>query len=360
MRTYVLASLLLACNHGSSSAVDSGTSSDAPAIDTAGSNTPDSGVSNALPLGTVTAQATACSTQGGQPEPGATCESLVIDCGGLYTDTVEIAISTPATTPVGTMTLHDGGGGTTYWGTGPGNLVEGFLANNLRVVQLKWKADWQIHGVGALHSGCLPATAYKWIHDNVHTSGGFCGGGISGGGASLGYSLAAYGLGSIFDYTMIVSGPAVSKMDVGCDVPDYTGPAPAFCPEIPQPVDPLPAGAIDGIESTTTCSCTTPDCVLPADKTAWHADSIVTDGATYAYPKTAMSFWFCGNNNANGSSGGGAFYYDAVHAVAGNDVSIHCYAGDTSTCSGEQVFVDKGAQADAIAAVSAGCIDRHQ
>jgi hypothetical protein len=113
------------------------------------------------------------------------------------------------------------------------------------------------------------------------------------------------------------------------------------------------------MESTTTCDCTTPGCVSASDKARWHDDSIVTDGADYAYPHTTMSFWFCGNNNTNGSSGGGAFYYDAVHAVPGNDVSIHCYAGAGSSCNGEQVFADHAAFADATGAMIAGCVARH-
>jgi hypothetical protein len=344
---FVLGSLLVVgCHGGTAIPVDGALSSDGM-VDAAPNQ------QGALPLGTVTAKPVACSAQA---QPGASCQTLAIDCGGATVDNAEIAVSLPAGTPVATMTLHNGGNGEGYWGTG--DLVPELGAANFRVVQLKWQNDWQVPGVGALHSGCLPATAYKWIHDNVHTAGGFCGGGISGGGASLGYSLSAYGLGSIFDYAMIVSGPAVSEMDAGCDVADYTGPEPAFCPEIPSPVTALPT-VINSIESTSTCSCTTPNCVLASDKATWHADSIVSDGRAYAYPQTTMSFWFCGNGTRNGSLGGGAFYYDAVHAVPGNDVSIHCYTGASSACTGEAVFSDKNAEADAVSAVVAGCVAHH-
>jgi hypothetical protein len=350
MRTGLVV-LLVACSSANDHAVTPDAAAvDAPAVDAPAIDAP----AAALELGTVTAHVpAACSNGAGS---SATCQLLSISCGA-YSDQVELAVSRPAS-PIGTVTLHGGGAGTGYWGAQP-DLITPLLAAGFQIVQLKWVHDWQVPGAGARHAACLPATAYQWIHDNLRGAGGFCGAGTSGGGATLGYSLSAYGLESIFDYAMIVSGPAVSKMDVGCDLPDYTGPAPSLCPQIPQPLNPLPASAIDGIEQTTTCSCTTPDCVLAADKTRWAADSIVTDGASYTYPHTATSFWFCGNSNTNGSTGGGAFYYAAVAGVASNDVSLHCYAGAQSTCKGEGVFDDPNALDAAVAAMTAGCIARH-
>ncbi|HUJ59704.1 MAG TPA: hypothetical protein VLX92_14465 [Kofleriaceae bacterium] len=354
MRSLPLIPILVACGGHSAAPPDATMDAQADAAIDAPVDAPPG-----LPLGTVVATPMTCDPNA---QAGATCTQLAVTCGGTTLDGY-IAVSSPAGAAIGTITLHDGGAGTGYFGSGSTGLVASFVARGYRVVQLAWSATWQVSGLGARHAACLPATAYRWIYDNVHavgTSQAFCGAGTSGGGATLGYALSAYGLDTIFDYAMIISGPAVAKMDVGCDVADYTGPAPAFCPEIPDPVTPLPAGAIDSIESTKTCSCTTPGCVDPAEKTIWAADSIVTAGASYAYPHTEMSFWFCGNQTPpNGSSGGGAFYYDAVSKTAGNDVSIHCYTGTGSPCSGEQVFEDPKALSDAIAAMTAGCTPRH-
>jgi hypothetical protein len=316
-----------------------------------------------MSLGQATASPTTC-TMGANP--GATCTSLAVTCSG-ETDTAEIAVSEPAAgaTVKGTITLHEGGAGTGYWaGFGAMSFIPQFIAANYRVVQIKWGKSWQLPTLGAKRSGCFPATAYDWIYRNVHhsdTMAGFCGAGISGGGASLGYSLTTYGLKNLFDYVMVVSGPAVSRMDVGCDVASFTGPMPELCPSIPSPVYPLPSQVINGIEQTTTCGCTTPSCVSSADRDRWRADSIVSDGADFDYPKTAMSFWFCGNDDTNGSTGG-AFYYDAVKNVSTNSVTVNCFggpSGPTSTCEGEGVFKDPAAFNGAISAMTTGCIPRH-
>ena len=292
---------------------------------------------------------------------------MSVTCFGV-TNTAQIAVAEPSGTVRGTITLHTGGAGTGYWGTQPSQpFTKAYLGAGYRTVQVKWSKAWEDGSLGLRHSGCFPATLYRYVFDHVHgadTTKGFCGQGISGGSASIGYSLAHYGLDDIFDYALLVSGPAVSQLAAGCDVPGYAGPAPTLCPSIPSPLYALPKPAIDGSEATSTCDCGSAGCVAPVDAAKWQADGVVSPGATYDHPKTAISFWYCGNANTNGSTDG-AFYYDALSAVATNDVSVHCYggaSGPASSCTGEAVFADPTAFADAVSLMTdpaKGCIARH-
>jgi hypothetical protein len=321
--------------------------------------TPDGG----LALGTAVESSVTCS---GGAAAGASCMDLAITCDGL-SNTVQLAVSTPTGTVKGTITTHGGGSGTGYWGAqGAENFVTPYLQAGYRVVQLKWNAAWENGSLGLRHSGCFPATAYDWIFNHLHgadRSKGFCGQGSSGGSASLGYSLTQYGLGGEFDYVLLANGPAVADLAVGCDVQDFHGTVPQMCPSIPDPVWPVPQ-LCNGMEQTTTCSCTTAGCTSAADMTKWVADGVVSPTSQYAYPQTAISFYMCGNNNTNGSTIG-AFYWQAIEGVSGNDVSAHCWGGDagpSSTCQVENLFTDPQILASAIATMTdpvGGCVPRH-
>jgi hypothetical protein len=289
--------------------------------------------------------------------------------------TSQLALSEPSGSARGTVTTHAGGEGTAFFG---GPFVPTLLDAGFRVVQVKWQdGGWEHGELGGRGSGCFPATVYTWVYANVqgcNAAESFCGIGFSGGSASLGYALSQYGLGQLYDYVLLESGPAVSDMTVGCDPGNYSGPIPSLCPSIPDPIasSSLLTSTINGQERTTSCGCDAGGavddaglaaCILPSDYAKWAVDSVVSPSGEYSYPQTAMSFWYCGNDNTNGSTLG-AFYYAAVQN-AGTDVAAYCYGGDAgpvSTCSGEDVF-DSDSQAFSQAAsvfLSAdGCIPRH-
>jgi hypothetical protein len=316
-----------------------------------------------LPLGTATSTPlSSCATDSSDagPRPGASCTSVTVTCGGIASDTAIVAVSEPTGTPVGTVLLMSGGGGTKYF-----NIPEStsFLAANLRVVEIAWTSDWPSgQPASALNSACRAATLSQWIYDNVHggaaasKTAGFCGLGISGGGAFFAYSMAHYGLKNIYDYLQIESGPSVSKFDFGCDPSLYDGGPRDLCPQIPNAAfafTPPTNGQIDGMEGTHTCGAD--GGAAPADIVKWTADGIVSPGADYNYPQTAMSFWFCGGTDQNESSGLGSFLVEKVRPM-GEPPPVNCF----TDCTGENVLGDPAAQTATVSQMIAGCVPNHK
>ncbi len=335
---------------------------DAVASDSESTSDVDAGVV-VLSLGTATSTPlAACSkdSSGAAPHAGATCTSVTVSCGSIADDTAVVAVSEPTGPAVGTVLLMSGGGGTKYFDVPE---TSSFLAANLRVVEIAWNDDWpSAKPASALNSACRAATLSQWIYDNVHggaaasKTAGFCGLGISGGGAFFAYSMAHYGLKNIYDYLQIESGPSVSKFDFGCDPSLYDGGPRDLCPQISNAAfafTPPTNGQIDGMEGTHTCGADSG--ADPADIVKWTADSIVSPGADYDYPQTAMSFWFCGGTDQNESSGLGSFLVEKVRPM-GQPPPVNCF----TNCSGENVLGDPAAQTATVSQMIAGCVPNHK
>ena len=138
--------------------------------------------------------------------------------------------------------------------------------------------------------------------------------------AAIAFALAQYGLSDYFDYVVIGAGPGVARMDYGCDKALYIGPALSLCPLLTN----APCAFISGVkvdtwENTTTCTVKPP---LQSDIDKWAADAIVTTGGNYAYPKTAMSWFFCTTPPVNNSTGQGKFLIDQV--LPKNTPDVNC------------------------------------
>jgi hypothetical protein len=226
------------------------------------------------------------------------------------------------------------------------------------VVQIAWASDWEITGgLGLKSASCRPSTLFKYIFDSVHKDSlttGFCAQGISGGGATIAYSLAHYGLSNYFDYVVIGAGPGVARMDYGCDKPLYTGAPRNLCSLLSNAPYAYPAGTKENNwEDTTTCAAKSP---LPNDISRWTADSIVTTGATYSYPKTGVSFYFCVTPPAAQSAGQGSFFTTQV-IPKNNPADVNCYSG---VCKGESVWQDKSAFNTTVAEMLAQCVPNHK
>jgi hypothetical protein len=337
-----------------------------------------------LSLGTVTASATSCDNGAAT---GASCTAVSVSCYPSIESqplTGQIAVSDPSGTIKGTITTHNGGAGTAYDGAqAMADFVTPYTSAGYRFVQIKWDSSWQVGALGNNHSACYVATLYQWIFENVHKSDrttGFCGQGTSGGSASLAYSMTQYGLDALFDYTMLVAGPAVTRMDLGCDIASWNGkqPSPAMCASsLPAVVFPLPASAIDGMEDTTTCDCSNqPSCVSSSDLAKWTDDSTVSATARYSYPNTSVGFFMCGNWPAERNDAGveireagvtngstlGAYYYAALASSGVTNVSAHCFGGPSgpeSSCEQEGVFMDPNAFNDAVTTMKSECTPRH-
>jgi hypothetical protein len=306
-----------------------------------------------LPLGTVTVLGPA--TCPGGATKGATCTSVNVACPGIPDLTAILSEAIPAGTAKGTIILHSGSGGTTFLNSGFGTP---YVNDGFRVVQLAWTTDWEdTGGVGLKSASCRGATVFKYVFDNVHggdRTTGFCAQGTSGGGAAIAYSLAQYGLANFFDYVIIAAGPGVARMDYGCDQALYKGPPLDLCSEITSaPYTYFSGGKVNTWENTTTCDAKSP---LSSDIKRWAADSIVTPGANFTYPKTAMSWYFCATAPVNNSTGEGKFLIDRV-VPKNNPPDVSCYSG---VCKGEAVWQDVNAFNATQSEMVAQCVPNHQ
>jgi hypothetical protein len=256
----------------------------------------------------------------------------------------------------GTIVLLDGGPGTKFFNSGFASI---YLGDGFNVSQLAWASDWaSANGAGVKSAACRPATVFKTIFDTVHMrsrSTGFCGQGISGGGSARAYSLTQYGLGDYFDYVVIAASPGLARMDYGCDTSLYTGPARDLCPLLPNATFGYHLGTlVNEWENTTTCAQKNP---LPGDISRWMEDSIVTAGANYAYPQTAMSWFFCvtSSTSGDGNTGQSTFLIDHV-APKNAPPDVNCYTG---TCHGEAVWKDPNAFNTTVSEMLAQCVPNH-
>lgn len=185
-----------------------------------------------LPLGTFTEGGTG----GGRCPDGHTCTDFTVsNCTNVAKAQDGVIAYAPAIgTPRGMVVFFSGGGGTYFWS--PNNvaaeqLVADVRAEGLAVVQVRWTRAWEAAtegetDAGAAHVACRPATAVKWIHDNLYTDlnvpshgvgeCGFCVTGTSGGASQTAYPLSHYGLENILDAIVPVSGPTHAAMAKGC------------------------------------------------------------------------------------------------------------------------------------------------
>ena len=263
-----------------------------------------------LPLGTFTDGITA---EGRCPE-GHTCRSFTVSgCTNVSKPQDGVIAYAPAIgTPRGMAVFFSGGGGTYFWS--PNNVAAETLVSEVRqeglaVVQVRWTRAWEAAepgeiDAGAAHVACRPATAAKWIHDNLyvplgvpsHGVGecGFCLTGTSGGASQAAYPLSHYGLEDILDAVVPVSGPTHGAMTKGClRVPAeedywYSG---ASTRNIDNTFGYLgPEGPCrDNAEE-------------PYDKAfwiqRWDEESVATQGSDYTHPQTRVHLVIGGTDKA--------------------------------------------------------------
>ena len=269
---------------------------------------------------------------------GASCESVRVSCTGLPDLDGTLGVASPSGTASGTIILVNGGPGTTFLNDG---FADTYVGDGFNVVQLAWATDWaSANGAGVKSAACRPASIFQYVFNVVQQQSrktGFCGQGFSGGGAALAYALSEYGMSNYFDYVVIAAGPGVARMDYGCDPSLYTGGPRDLCPLLKNApfAYPLSTGnTVDGWEDTTTCAQPNP---LPSDIDRWTADSIVTEGAKYNYPETAMSWFFCVSpSTLNESTGQGSFLIDQVVPLNAPP-DVNCYSDQ---CQGEDVWTN--------------------
>jgi hypothetical protein len=286
---------------------------------------------------------------------GANCKSITVSCPGLPDLNATLGAALASGSAKGTIILLNGSGGTTFFNSG---FADTYLGDGFNVVQLAWASDWaSANGAGVKSAACRPATVFKTVFDTVQLrsrTAGFCGQGISGGGGALAYSLAHYGLSSYFDYVVLAGGPGVARMDYGCDKSLYTGGPRNLCPLLPNAIFAYGSGKlVNGWENTTTCTDANP---LPGDIDRWTADSIISTGASYLYPQTGMSWFFCATPPAGGgSTGQGSFLIDQV-VPKNAPPDVNCYSG---VCQSESVWQDPSAFSTTVSEMLAQCVPNH-
>ena len=272
----------------------------------------------------------------------------------------------------GLVILHGGAGGTTPESYA---LADAYFRAGYEVVQVVWADDWQMvydpfpittpPTYGNIQAAaCRPATVFNWVNTNLfltnvfnsNKQAGMCALGDSAGSAAVAYSLAYYNAGSYFDNVELLSGPVLSDIEQGCQVPNpQQSQWPVVCGQTnygggqygcqlgggptwtlsPSYV----AGAQTGVGKWTndgTCNNAdgTTTQTSPQSQAQWLLQSIVDQNTgatpTFTYSSTGMSAWLCrtvkngnnypcaanGNNNynscPNNSSPQGQIFYENI------------------------------------------------
>jgi len=127
----------------------------------------------------------------------------------------------------GTIYFGTGGGGGAFWGDSFGRPARRALKklrkNGFRTVEVRWEDRWLISAPGVpeghVRLACRPATAARWIYDNLHPAGDaapYCATGNSGGSSQVSYMLSHYKLDDILATVIPSSGPPMGRIDLGC------------------------------------------------------------------------------------------------------------------------------------------------
>ena len=165
---------------------------------------------------------------------GYTCRSFRIACPGVV-QTIDgfLAIGAPTGRARGTVVVFSGARGTTWWSAKGSAWAQSLIdlrADGFQVVQFRWRNGWFASSsgdeAGASALACRPATALRWAHDHLYVplglpqpsvgSCGFCALGWSSGSSAAVYAVTHYGLGSILDAIVAVSGPVHGNIARGC------------------------------------------------------------------------------------------------------------------------------------------------
>lgn len=328
-----------------------------------------------LPLGTVTGvSAVTCPTGFAA---GAVCSQATVSCpnvANIYVKFGVLAGSGSAT--LGTIVLHGGGGGTTPFNSG---YVAPYVNANFDVVQIAWASDWEYAGTqytkNIKYAACRPATLIRYLYDNVHKVGnqlGFGFHGQSGGSGVGGYILSWYGLGDILDAVEVGAGPVFGDIMQGCMSP--AGADVNVCPTgqfgcSQQPgftVSPTYGGSQCSLATGTSgmgrwigydCNCggTTDQATLTAMKEM----SVVSTGANYQWPLTALSQWIC-KPPTNNSGAQGQFWSAMITPSSGASYLQALVDG----CSGAEsywtgTYLGNNAKAASANWMIQNCIPRH-
>ena len=142
---------------------------------------------------------------------GDQCKSAVVTCPEIDDAAVNLRVTGASTK--GTILLTTGGRGTRWYRVGEeGNsinaMMDTLLDDGYKLVEIAWVEPgvWEEPG-GTISLACRSATAFHWVHENIHQGGLLAAQGNSGGSAQIAFSLAYYGLDEILDLANLSGGP---------------------------------------------------------------------------------------------------------------------------------------------------------
>ena len=234
-------------------------------------------------LGTVGAPASGCPSR-------FTCYNFTTSCPNIvqtHNGDGHIAIMRPAGAATQLDIFFPGAGGR-FWDRNP-MLVDPFyqqlIAAGHIVVDVQWSNGiWYSAAAGELAGpealACRPATVMRWVHDNwLPAAVRYAVIGSSAGSSAVSYSLTTYGMDSLVQLLVPISGPPHARLTYNC--------------LNPSPDDALGTNGehvIDvswGYVNDTYGPCYFHD---PNFTSEWDANSVETGGINYFWPSTQVHF----------------------------------------------------------------------
>jgi len=224
-----------------------------------------------------------------------------------------LKVGSPSAGPSkGTILITTGGPGTGLFDSffhGQRVLNE-LRAAGFRTVQLQWLGGWLFATPGQKEGharlACRPATAARWVYDNLHegaSTAPFCATGHSGGAAQVSYMLSHYGLEDILSAVVPTGGPPMSRMDLSCAADDPAEESLSFPDWARRLID---SGF--GFPSDGSGPCAQGDLSYGE---MFREASVASGDGDYFYPQTLVWFLFEEQDNTHAAAMG-ATYHDLL------------------------------------------------
>jgi hypothetical protein len=165
---------------------------------------------------------------------GFTCHSFTVNCRDVPPLRGVMADQKPTVQIKAVVMFFSGAGGGAWLGSKDVVLTSPFfqslLDKGFELVQVKWGSNGWLGAAFGVKSGqealaCRPATVIKWVHGNLYAPlglrpgighAGFAIAGISAGSAAIAYALSEYGIDSLVDVAVPISGPPFDEICKGC------------------------------------------------------------------------------------------------------------------------------------------------
>ncbi len=280
------------------------------------------------------------------PNHPSTCSQATITCPNTAPIVLTWSLTNAGATQ-GTIVFFTSAGGTDA-ASDPGEeqwFIPGYISAGYQVVQTAWATPWEITNNGSTsydynirNAACRPASVLDYVCQHIYPASnnlqaGMCAQGISAGGAAIVYSLTWYDAAKFLDKAGLLSGPPLSDIEQGCEIPNGAGAlmcptgqlgcngwtqgpngAPIIAPvEYTQQADLVETWSGGTANTGPACANTTNTQTWTTQNAKWLHMSIV-DTSGYAgtpnfnYPQTAMTSWLCasdmeGTQNNSGSQG---------------------------------------------------------